>query len=190
MLFGKKTPKAQDVMEMIEQLSDEDRAELKIFLAGDAEDKAEVEVAEVEETDGETETEAEVETEEVDTEDKTETDSETDDGAEEDTTDSEGTPETEEDAPAEDATKEAGEDVIVKMQREIEGLHEAIKGIVARLDGEPDAKKEEESGETEDADEEDALRKVFGAAMGDPGPVGSKRESDWEKAKNKYFPGI
>lgn len=179
MLFGKKTPKAQDVMDMIEKLTDDEKAELKIFLAGDAEEKTEAEAAEVEETDGETDTEAEVKTE-----------VEAEDGEAEDTTESEDTTDTAEEAPAEDATKEEGEDVIVRMQREIEGLHEAIKGIVARLDGEPDAKKDEESGETEAADEEDALRKVFGAAMGDPGPVGSKRESDWEKAKNKYFPGI
>ena len=186
MLFGKKTPKAQDVMDMIDKLTDDEKAELKIFLAGDAEEKTEAEAAEVAETDGETDTEAEVETEEVETDDKTEAE----DGEAEDTTENEDTPDTAEEAPEEDATKEAGEDVIVKMQREIEGLHEAIKGIVARLDGEPDAKKEEESGETETADEEDALRKVFGAAMGDPGPVGSNSESDWEKAKNKYFPGI
>ncbi len=188
MLFGKKTPKAQDVMDMIEKLTDEEKAELKIFLTGDAEEKTEAEAAEVEETDGETDTEAEVKTEEVETDDKT--DAEAEDGEAEDTTESEDTTDTAEEAPAEDATKEAGEDVIVKMQRELEGLHKAIEGIVARLDGEPDAKKDEESGETEAADEEDALRKVFGAAMGDPGPVGSKSESDWEKAKNKYFPGI
>lgn len=188
MLFGKKTPKAQDVMEMIDKLSDEEKAELKIFLAGDAEDKAVAEVAEVAESDGETDTAEEVETEEVETDDKT--DAESEDGEAEDEPKAEDAPDTAEEAPEEDATKEAAEDVIVKMQREIEGLHEAIKGIVARLDGDPDAKKDEESGETETADEEDALRKIFGAAMGDPGPVGSKRESDWEKAKNKYFPGI
>lgn len=172
MIFGKKEVKAQDVMDMIGKLSDEERAELKIFLAGDA--KKEEEVAE-EATETAAEDEAEAEAEAPDAEEAEETE-EGDDDAEKDA--------------EKDATEEAGDDVIAAMQKEIRGLHEAIKGIVARLDGEPGAEHEEESGETEVADEESAMKKVFGAAMGDPGPIGSKPESDWDKARRKYFPGI
>lgn len=177
MIFGKKPPKAQDVMDMIEQLSDEEKAELKIFLSGDAEDKEEdvtEEVAETTEDEGADTAEADEDAPEAPEAEEDEGEKKDDDAEE----------------PAKDATEEAGDDVIATMQREIEGLHEAIKGIVARLDGEPDAKHEEESGETEAADEEDAMKRVFGVAMGDPGAASSKRESDWDKARRKYFPGI
>lgn len=183
MLFGKKnTPTAQDVMEMIDKLTDEEKAELKIFLTGDADEKPEAEGAE----DSDDEAEAEPETEE--------TAEDADEAAEADPEDTDAEAATEEGddgAEPETAEEQAAEDAaLAELRKEVKGLHEAIKGIVARLDGEPGAKHEEEAGETEAADELDVMRKTFGAAMGDPGVTGSKPESDWEKAKNKYFPGI